>query len=677
MNSTTAKFLLSALALLTFNLFVPNLEAQTFGYTGTPVAYPTFHDISGTGSLIASGDDTGGVAALGGAGFTFFGVTYNSLFAATNGYLSTNLTDGGPDLSNDSFLPTVPSTGGGGRIYPLHDDLISDVYHQYFTTSPYTNPNGSAVSGNFFQWDNTTHFGGGGPFDFQAVLFDDGNILFVYGPGNPELGSGSTTGIQNPAADDGYLFASNTNGSIPENFALFIKDPNSEPEPEPEPTYLITNAGAINSLQTTGLLMPGVQQQAVQNAAQNAVSDLNNRLFRARAYGSEGKGSGFASTIDAPISRYLNFAARNQIDYRVAIGLREEAPAAQDTLAAAETLWLSSPFALLGGPIAISAPSYGGKAVRAAPSGEVAKNPLGGKVIIDEQANRKWEVFTDVDYGYYDQNNLNALVRGFRSDSYSGTVGAEYRLLPWLYAGGAVTGLTSHTDIGGNLGSVDLEGTLLSTYFTAYYKEFYFDFLYSYGNFRNDLVRNTMLGGNAFGSTDSYSENVDLNIGYTHQLTDQIRTGPFAGFNYMLGKIDGYTESGGGAANLIYNESDIESMIGRLGWQISAVEKIPAGRITVQASAAFVHNFRPEANGTQVSLLNTPFTLVNAGVGQSVGGFGATSSGVHAGADWLELGTGVRLDLENQWNVSVDYSGQFFRENASAHMIGARIGYEW
>ena len=62
---------------------------------------------------------------------------------------------------------------------------------------------------------------------------------------------------------------------------------------------------------------------------------------------------------------------------------------------------------------------------------------------------------------------------------------------------------------------------------------------------------------------------------------------------------------------------------------------------------------------------------------QSVGGLGATSNTAHAGADWLELGTGVRLDLENQWNVSVDDTGQFGRNNVSAHFVGARVGYEW
>lgn len=60
-----------------------------------------------------------------------------------------------------------------------------------------------------------------------------------------------------------------------------------------------------------------------------------------------------------------------------------------------------------------------------------------------------------------------------------------------------------------------------------------------------------------------------------------------------------------------------------------------------------------------------------------MGGFGTNVNGPHVGQDWFELGTAVRLDLENQWNVSLDYSGQYGRDNATAHFIGARLGYEW
>ncbi len=519
----------------------------------------------------------------------------------------------------------------------------------------------------------TTGAGGTGTyyFDDDASALSDSNIspiLAAYAPGNLD---GSTLADFNGEVSDGTwtLIASTVWGGQVSDFSLFIEVEEvaevAEVVEKVEPTILVADNGAINSLQTTGVLMPAVQQQAVQGAAQGATADLNSRLFRARS----GKGQSAAgASSDAPISRYLDFAARNQISYRFAIGLEDE-----DRKPAATSEKRSTSRSQAGG--AETGLSREVKAGDQVAYGD--KSVLGGKVAFDDSVDSEWEVFTEVDYGFYDQDNLSAVARGFRSNSYAASVGVEHAFLPWLYVGGAVSRLQSDTELEANLGGTDLDGTLLSAYFTAFHENFYFDFLYSYGNYDNEVKRNTLLGSTATGSTDSYSDNVDLNLGYVHELTDQIRTGPIAGFNYTLGQIDGYTEAGGGTANLVYGDSDFESMVGRIGWQITLTDKIPAGRLTTQFIAQFANEFRPESGATQVSLLNSPFALVGPGGTQPVGGLGTTATGPHVGQDWFELGTVIRLDLENQWNVSVDYSGQFGRDDASAHFVGARLGYEW
>lgn len=207
---------------------------DAFGYTCDPTVPFTGADITGTGAFLVSGDDSSsGPVPLGGTGmFDFYGVTFTSLVAATNGYISTDPTDGGPDLSNDCPIPAPPSTGGGDRMYPLHDDLISDIYYEYQTPCPRTSDRGATGEGcHIFQWTNVTHFGGGGPWNQWAYLYDGGDFAFEVGPGNPEQGSGSTTGIQNLGATDGITVACNTGGSIPDNFAVFFFNPNFVPVP--------------------------------------------------------------------------------------------------------------------------------------------------------------------------------------------------------------------------------------------------------------------------------------------------------------------------------------------------------------------------------------------------------------------------------------------------------------
>lgn len=205
--------------------------SDAFGYTvsdssGTACAYD-FIDIAATGTQIISGDDEGAPLTLA-APFDFYGQVVTQMAMTTNGYLSTDPSDDGPDLSNDCPLPAAPSTGGGARIYPLHDDVVGTGFYEFFATCP--RPSDQFPSAGFgchvFQWDPVRHFGDTQNWTFQAVLYDiSWEIVFQHGAGNPELGSGSTTGLQNAAADDGLTYACNSANSIPDNSAQCFVHP--------------------------------------------------------------------------------------------------------------------------------------------------------------------------------------------------------------------------------------------------------------------------------------------------------------------------------------------------------------------------------------------------------------------------------------------------------------------
>lgn len=199
---------------------------DAFGYTVSDCGYD-FVDISSTGTLVVSGDDAGQPVTLAEA-FDFYGASVTDMALTTNGYLSTDPTDDGPDLSNDCPLPATPSTGGGARIYPLHDDLVGDGYYEYFATCPRPSTEfpGADLGCHVFQWVDMTHFGGTDTWTFQALLYDRSwEIVFQHGAGNPEAGSASTTGIQNAAADIGLTYACNTASSVPDESAQCIVHP--------------------------------------------------------------------------------------------------------------------------------------------------------------------------------------------------------------------------------------------------------------------------------------------------------------------------------------------------------------------------------------------------------------------------------------------------------------------
>jgi uncharacterized protein YhjY with autotransporter beta-barrel domain len=582
-------------------------------------------------------------------------------FTTTQAYHLTTATFLGP------FVGANPTTGYFARI-----DTVPD-----FTLTPLIQVAGANVNGDL-------HFNFGGallnPGTYWIAAYASGPTAVFFQRASFDI-VGQLPLQQSILTGFGAVSVPGDRSPLFSLFGNPVTGPSGHAAPDEPAPVLLTDAGAINSLLTTGLLMPAVQRQAVQNAASGAIRDLNSRLFRARTQGASG-GDSFASTMDSSTVRYLNFAANQNIDYRVALGLRDgvEVEYQHDSMALGDTFWATSPFALSGGPVILAAaPIFTTKAVIAAPAGASSggKETFDDKVAIENPAYKRFETFAEFDYGFYDQDSLTNLVRGFDSDTYAGSAGLEYRLFPWLHVGAAFTYLQSDTELSSNLGGVDLDGTMLSGYFTAFWKQLYLDVLYSYGDFNNEVSRNTLLGRTAQGDTDSYAHNIDINLGHNYALSDQITAGPYAGFNYSTGGIDAYTETGGGTANVAYGADDYESMIGRLGWQVSYATDTPVGKVIVQGRANWAHQFMPEADTIQASLATSPFILVNGSSAHRVGGFAAESDSAHAGQDWLELGAGLRLDLDESWNVQLDYEGQFARNNASAHFAALKLEYEW
>ena len=194
--------------------------------SGTPFEWI---DISATGSAVLSGN----TASAGNIEFDvpwggIYGKPVSQIRVSRNGYITDALTASGDDDSNDCPLPVaLPPADNGWRLYPLHDDLELDgrsgqILYQYFPESPHR-LHGCGV--HVITWRNVHHSGSSALFSFQALLFDNLDILFQYGAGNPEQGLGSTTGMQNKGATIGLNIYCNAIESIRPNFAILIQPP--------------------------------------------------------------------------------------------------------------------------------------------------------------------------------------------------------------------------------------------------------------------------------------------------------------------------------------------------------------------------------------------------------------------------------------------------------------------
>ncbi|MBU2501974.1 S8 family serine peptidase [bacterium] len=172
-----------------------------FGYRWTDSDEPggpvfDWVDISAVGTpVITSGDDVNAGPFPLGFDFPFYGNVFDQFRVCSNGWLS--FTSSSTAYSNQA----IPNAGAPGNlIAPFWDDLTVTgariLAH---------NDGGRVI----VQYDAVPHYGGGGPYTFQALLYPSGKIVYQYlTMGTPS--DGCTVGIQNADGTDGLQVAFNT-----------------------------------------------------------------------------------------------------------------------------------------------------------------------------------------------------------------------------------------------------------------------------------------------------------------------------------------------------------------------------------------------------------------------------------------------------------------------------------
>ncbi|MCX7015323.1 MAG: DUF11 domain-containing protein, partial [Candidatus Sumerlaeota bacterium] len=204
----------------------PAYQFIDISQTGTPVVFTP--DKS---SASPPPDGIGGPISLPpGKSFPFYGAAYSQFAMAADGYLSTDPADDGSDNTPDCGLPVAPDKPAGttgARIYALHGATLAlgvgRGYYQHFDAAPRPSDTGQPMGCAVFQW-HEARLGlilplapenlRGGFFDFEAILYDNGDIVFQYdlrlaqprvdaagesGPEPQPLPGVGTIGIQDPS----------------------------------------------------------------------------------------------------------------------------------------------------------------------------------------------------------------------------------------------------------------------------------------------------------------------------------------------------------------------------------------------------------------------------------------------------------------------------------------------
>jgi outer membrane autotransporter protein len=149
---------------------------------------------------------------------------------------------------------------------------------------------------------------------------------------------------------------------------------------------------------------------------------------------------------------------------------------------------------------------------------------------------------------------------------------------------------------------LESSGVTLTGYGSFYVTDnFYVDARISYGKPDFDQQRkinlsigNTNIQRTSVGSTTANQYTVAMGIGY-HFNKKSWNITPNGSFRYMRTNIDGFTESGGGAFDFIFNEQEIESLVWSAGVSVSKAISLKNGVITPQFD--FNYNYESENKG--------------------------------------------------------------------------------
>jgi len=283
----------------------------------------------------------------------------------------------------------------------------------------------------------------------------------------------------------------------------------------------------------------------------------------------------------------------------------------------------------------------------------------------------RWEVFATAGYGFADHETFLPAA-GFESNTWAETLGGEFKVNDHLTIGAAFTYVQSNNALALSVGDADIEGEALAAYASTRWGGFYADALYSFGSFEHDIQRDTLFGHTATAEPNSRTHTLQLNIGYTMPVASFLM-GPFASIDWMVGELEAYEEASGtttlGTARLRVPGQSFDSLISRIGWQISRTFAVDSVKLTPQLRALWAHEYRDEQEPVDVTLARSPFSMRSGDSLIPVGRFNASADTQAPGDDAFEVGVALGIEWADRYRVVIDYGARIFQNHAFSHQV--------
>ena len=230
-------------------------------------------------------------------------------------------------------------------------------------------------------------------------------------------------------------------------------------------------------------------------------------------------------------------------------------------------------------------------------------------------------------------------------------------------------------------GAVDATGYSLSAFGLYYQNQAYFNWIASVGNNSYDIRRDIVIGAEggktdnnggandgaiatAKADTDSTQFSVSIGGGYEYSAND-VDIAPYGRLEYGRTDVDGYSESGAGALDLLVDEQEIETLTSAVGIQISKALSREYGVLVPQARLEWIHEFEDSSRDIVSRYVNDPR---NTEAGHQL-----IATTDDPDEDYFSLSLGLSSVIPGGKQFFVEYSGLLGLEDMKDHQV--KLGF--
>jgi len=239
--------------------------------------------------------------------------------------------------------------------------------------------------------------------------------------------------------------------------------------------------------------------------------------------------------------------------------------------------------------------------------------------------------------------------------------GVDHRFAPDFVAGFGLGYGRDRTDIGSS-GTTSTGQAFSAALYGSYHSApFYLDGLLGISRLEFDSTRYvTTTGDFAAGSRDGTQVFGSLSAGYEHRQ-ENLLFSPYGRIEVAHTRLDGFTETGAGPYSLAFGRQTFDMLAGVVGMRAEHAIPMEWGVLNTRGRLEYTHDF---SGSSQASI-----------------GYSDLGTAPYAldldryMRDYLTVGLGVDVKLQNDITLSVDYRTAFgFDGNAQDHVLGVRIG---